>query len=384
MNLLLNFIALIIIVISTQISFADERVCVLNFEREQHPFTQKTSDYFYKNPNVDVITEATPIDFYNCVTAGYSEIIIIAHAFQYEAADLSKFKLGFFLRDSADVSQSKINSAIDRAEKRYLSSQGSFKKSCLHYLSPRTPISKKNKCFRLKRNRRNSKNWLESLKNLPADHPTYKPSLFYNRPFILAKKFLAEEKTQNASVRLKSLRLLGCSPKEVLKGHPPLAELLKDNSITLDTAPKQNISSWLKGRYVTTLDPTWVKESAQFNDPENNDDSFFAYIKLKTYGVYRTGSTTALRGKYKISIKGAALGLSHKWSRVYIYYREVENLKVGETLIINRPQLDFSLALWLNAEVQVTSRLRAFGPSEINSLGASMGAYQAIKVKRLY
>lgn len=192
-------------------------------------------------------------------------------------------------------------------------------------------------------------------------------------------------KSQGQKIALKQIRWMSCLPNQVIGHYSALRELIEENSIHLDIAPEQVISSFLAGEQVTTLDQVWLSESAQYNNDDPTHPSyFFSYMDLDTVGVFRYGSGFALQGRYKIELTGFALGLGSKWTTVFIQYSSLSGMDIGETRNIVSAELDASAALWINFQINLLPVLTAQLPSEINSWGISVGLASDIAIKRIY
>ena len=365
---------------------AAESICVLNYERRFHPFTKVIDEVFKNDHHIILKNEAIPLDFLNCIKEGVSEITIIAHSFQIDQEG-EKFRLGYYKEVSPErreemieTSQFEINERLNKIHTELTEHR------CPQYVASGEglPTSKRNRCRNLLREKRNARKEFAFVEGLDENYPLYDKKLFYNRIFSKSLDFLRAREQSGQDISLKSIRFMGCTPEEILLGHPPLKELISEFNLGLDIAPKQNLMSWMRDKDVTTIDKRWLEESAQFDSEEFDDEGFYAYIKLKTFLLRRSGSTKALRGKYEIKVKGLAMGFASKWSSVFIRYKDVEGMAIGEKRKIHLPQLDLQLALWMNAEIQLGRASTALGTSEINSLGVSLGLFELVEIERLY
>ncbi|MGZ3827211.1 MAG: hypothetical protein ACXVCR_19835, partial [Bdellovibrio sp.] len=111
---------------------------------------------------------------------------------------------------------------------------------------------------------------------------------------------------------------------------------------------------------------------------------FYGYIDLSTAILYRFGDASVLHGKYKINVNGLAIGFGSKWTTLFIKYREVQGLNVGEKKTITVPQVDLTLALWGNMEIFLSRNMSIQWPSEINSWGAAVGVFSTLTIERIY
>lgn len=370
-----------------------KRVCVLNFERKIHPFTEIINDVFTGNRDVYLKNEAVPLDFLECVKSSVSEIVIIAHSFQIDPNG-NEFRLGYFQELYAEDREEKIQqylmqlrSQIEKLEDE-LSENHCLSSVVRRFRKPgivSTFASKKQRvCSRLESTIVETKKKYTHAETLDEDYPVYGDRIFYNKIFSLAYDYLKTMKDNSQHNELKSIRLMGCTPDKIMIGHPRLKALIDDFKISLDVAPKQNLMSLIKGKDVTTMDKRWLAMSGQFDSETLEDDGFYTYLKLNTIIGYRYGSASALEGKYSLKIKGVALGLASKWSTVYIKYSDLEGMGVGERRKIVLPQLDLQVAFWANGELQLGRNSIFLGTSEINSVGASVGILQVVTIERIY
>lgn len=363
----------------------EDKICVLNFERRIHPFSKIIKKTFDKNKQVELITEAKPIDFFKCIEKGATEITIIAHSFQIDKEG-KKFRLGYYDEVFDDKKVKTVNASLDQMKLKLaaLEKKNNSKRCVQRTSKSRSQEIKKTRCRVTKSKIKKLKKRIADIENLDNSFPIYNKELFYNKVFSKSYAHLEKLKANKKKINLKNIRLMGCTPDEVLQGHKDLKRMIDDFNIGLDVAPKQRLMTLLKGKDVTTLDKDWLATSSQFDDETDEKDGFFAYVNLNTILVYRSGKAKALRGKYEVKVKGLALGLASKWSSVFIRFKDVEGMDVGEVRKINSVKLDLQLALWANVEFQLGRKVEAFGTSEINSVGASIGLFESVKIKRIY
>jgi hypothetical protein len=298
-------------------AFASSKVCVLGYERKEHPFSKTLKELFLSNPSTHLIVEAKPKDFLDCITSDFSEIVMVVHTLSDVEGNL---KFGYYSQEGLEQNGRQL----------------------------------------------------------------YATKSFMNQTFKLARLYLQNKVMNGQQVQLKEIRLLTCDPFGVIKSYPDFQILLTEYKIFLDTSPKQELVSFFSGHRASTVDSAWLSESLLPFGPSLDNEYFYSYLELSTYLLYREGQSTALHGKYKIKLKGLAFGLSSKWSLLFIKYADVANLEVGQSKSIVTPHLDLSAAIWLNIEVGLAPVPKIQLPSEINSLGASLGVLSSIEIKRIY
>jgi hypothetical protein len=99
-----NLFALLALVLLGSSAFADAEpaaltapeICVLMYERQNHPMTKAVLDIYQNYSKASVKTEAVPLDFVRCISQGAREIVIVAHAI--EIKDPKEIRLGYFFR----------------------------------------------------------------------------------------------------------------------------------------------------------------------------------------------------------------------------------------------------------------------------------------------
>ena len=93
------------------------KVCVLYFERLEHPFWAEIHRIFKHHPEAVVVPVAKPTDMIQCVLENNpEEILIFAHAFEI---DSETTKLGFFFETSVQEAQQAYQKALDDTLKQY-------------------------------------------------------------------------------------------------------------------------------------------------------------------------------------------------------------------------------------------------------------------------
>lgn len=360
-----------------------EKVCFLNFERSEHGFSKYLRSTLPQIPEVLYKEEALPTDFLNCVTNDYTEIIILAHTLMNPETGAES--LGYYSPLTGDNRAGFISRIQELIKSEKTKLQASIKKM-LDSNSSTNCGSMNDRCVKTEillqqsglRQMTKIQKYFESLS--PDDKLFDSPKPFLNRIFSLSRKVL-NDKASNQSVKLKSIRFISCDPINAMNLYPDLKALVDENNIHIELSPAQNIQSWIRGHRVSTLDPRWALESTQF--PEADQRASF-YIKLKTLGVYRFGETIGLRSKYKVSVKGAALGLSSQWTQIQLKMSDLNSLNVGESKSFFMPHFDLFAAFWLNFDVGLTPIPTFNGPSEINSIGAGVGLFSKVTIERLY
>lgn len=366
------------LVLSSTASIADPKVCMLNFERRIHPFTDTLHELVKGHENdVTLIDEAAPTDLLDCVEKDYEEIIIVAHILHMDEEG-DRVNLGYFkpMKEpdrSAYLAKARVSIREARDDYKLKAEQ------CYKRVGSK-PINQI-PCNGLQSKYKQMRTQLEFVRSMGQDYPVYgMPRPFLSIIFKRIQDVLAE-KSKNGPIALKQIRFLNCDPDKILKRYPEFNSILKDYNIRLDISPAQQLMSLINGTRVSTLDPNWIEESLQ---SETAGKWAFAYVPLTTVGVYRWGERVIMKGKYKVSISGMALGLSEKWSLVYFPKEKLEGLSVGEEREFLMPHLDFSAAFWMNFEVGISPKPKFQAPTEINSIGAEVGVFSNITVKRLY
>ncbi|MGZ3794188.1 MAG: hypothetical protein ACXVCP_17690, partial [Bdellovibrio sp.] len=250
MKLLIQFLCFMSLFISFgSIAHSNETICVLNFERAEHPWSQTFRKLFLNRPHYRYVEQAQPSDFIGCIKDDFSEILMLAHSVEDQSTGSTYF--GYFSKLQTD-SNPKEESNLSRATDNF--------------------------------------------------------KVMYYPLFVKAKSILENKLGSEGMVKLKSLRILSCNPQAAFKTYPELQKLIEDNNIQLDLSPEQSLTSFLKGKRLSTLDKAWVAESLQPFEDQRLNTYFYGYIDLSTAILYRFGDASVLHGKYKINVNGLAIG----------------------------------------------------------------------------
>lgn len=317
-------------------------VCVLVFEAPDHPISQFAARFvshqnkvaaegFDQKQMIDLTIAAKPSDLFRCIRERHSEIMFISHYLvMSESKEPGKARRAFTWFKPLPIAEGETESAG------------------------------------------------YGLQAIP-------PQVFRR-----ARKLIQQTKESNPNYSLKSFRILSCDTEDLLAKYTSLRDLIEENQIQLDVGPNNSVMSWLMGQTVSGFDPVWFAQSLQYES--NRVDSFYTYINLKTYGVLRAGqSAHALRGQYKVSVKGLAFGAGSEWTALHIPYKEVQGMKVGETRTVLSYHLDLSAALaGLRARFNPEYRNGKFYLlpetmfNEMNSVGFSLGLVDEVEITRNY
>lgn len=265
MNKTLNLIALIFLCINIP-SYAKDiksnKVCLLYYERLEHPFYKKINDEIKNNPNVIFISAAKPIDIVNCVkTHNPREIIVIAHAFETEDKNLY---LGFYTPTSKDVMKQKIENQFKEIIKFENQVEiDKVKSNCMN--SKYWPDSPTN-CQTYDDYLKQTLHLKSILKNPLGNQQIiqllfgYDKGLFFDRPFLLLEQTIASLKTEK-NLNLQKIRLMSCEPDKIFATYPSFKKIINEHNIILDISKKSTIMSVLKGKHVSSLDMDWLIQS---------------------------------------------------------------------------------------------------------------------------
>lgn len=216
-------------------SVVQAAVCVLNYERIKSPVTKAVEKAFKGAAGVTVKSMALPLDLQECIKAGSTEIVIIAHALETKESEKNKSPVPIayfksFKGTERDEDISQMVSKIDK-EVAILSAQGDAK-----------TVAKLRK-------------YREKLLSYPEDRDYIKAFPILPRAFVLAAKEI------NKTPGFKKIRLLSCSPQQVLDYYKDFFEVVEANGIQIEIAPKNRIMSLLKGKIVTSPDLKWLRKS---------------------------------------------------------------------------------------------------------------------------
>ena len=144
-----------------------------------------------------------------------------------------------------------------------------------------------------------------------------------------------EEKISKTSP-LKSLRILTCYSSTVVF-HYKLKSFSENLKIHLDMSPSL---VWSFMPY------TWLVESVQMLEGHLTENYTFL-IPFSTVAFISYGSRVVLGGRYKVTLKGASLGLGKLWVPVNLPKKDLNSLSVGETRKYARKGFSFG---WIGGE----------------------------------
>lgn len=368
--------ALSFLLADTEMALADNKkvidVCILNFEREAHAFTQMLNQIVQNNDRVLLISEALPIDFELCLKQNPIEIIWVGHALSIPG---KKISWGYYTRLHDEERIDFLNSSAQYLENLIAKEQ--------HYLNQNkncdfeTNLKENSHCYEYLQRKdliKNNITYLNKLKSWPEDEPVYGFPRTVS-PQIFRQARVATEKAS----RWRSFKVVSCEPKEVLANYPDLTGLLDQYKIQTELAPRQEISSWFTGTDRTVLDPQWIANSLQ-----SANGKMTVYIQLQTVGLVRIGEATILHGQYRLRLKGFALGFESRWSTIELDPATFKDLKIGEKKSVPMTHLTASIALGVGIEVGLSPSVKFDSPTQINSIGASIGLFSEIEIERLY
>jgi hypothetical protein len=339
LTMITRIVALAGAILTGSLANAAPRVCVLVYERAEHPFSVETKKVFSGDQNSDVTLEALPSNLMDCMLGDYEEIVLVAHAIE-DPSNPRLVSLGYF----KPLTQDEIQKGIQDGEL--------------------IPGSK-------------PEGW-------ELGQPLYELDEFLPEIFRAIHAALIAKKKSGVNIPLKRIRWMSCLPDRVFAAYPELQEILDEFQIGIDVAPKQVLMSALMGEDVTGYDRLWLAESAQPDEAPSPDAWFFSYIDLNTLFVYEFGNSTALHGRYRIHYGGLAFGLSSRWSELFIRYKDLEGMQIGETRSIQGPRFDISAGIGEDLELDLLP-FPGFGlPSDLNSAGLSLSVWADIEVERIY
>lgn len=232
-----------------------KKVCVLYHERTVHPFMKDINQVFGKNTQVLLIKEAVPVDILKCLEADVEDILIFSHAF--EISDEGDTRLGYFTKNTDVKSQEKYKKALRVYSDLHYEHKRQLIRPCVNKHSADYPCSDEEifayevqiTYFHLSRMKRS-----DLIYKLVFE---YEKKVFNQRPFVLLRDAIRK----NPNHRLKRIRLMSCEPKKIFKAYPALREILNENDIVLDIAPKNKFFSFLFGKHVTTVNKDWLRRS---------------------------------------------------------------------------------------------------------------------------
>jgi hypothetical protein len=225
------------------------------------------------------------------------------------------------------------------------------------------------------------------FKKTPALHSepaTYEFREFLPEVFRVIHLELLKQKNNGQEINLRRVRWMSCLPQKVFAAYPEFLQTLQEFQIPLDLAPEQKLMSALLGESVTGFDKLWLSDSAQPDPETTSQEWFFTYMDLKTYLVEQEGASFALHGRYRVRIRGLALGVGNRWTAIFIKYKDILGMRVGEIRNLLAPRLDLSMGLGEDIEFDVLPRFGLNLPTDFNSEGISLSFLSDIKIEKIY
>lgn len=223
-------------------AFADNKVCVLTFERRTHPIAKGVMKIFKDAIDTKVVIEATPKDLFQCLEDDFEEILFISHALEMDQTR-KNVNLGYFV-------EKKGQERSDFIEQM---------KTALEAELEKNPKRKYRKLLR-------------KYENLPPEFPVYgAPMLMLSRAMEKAEAIIAR-KFQAGELKLKKFRSMTCFRDEIRERYAFYDNLEKYN-VQMEQAPKSKILSFLSKKSVSNFRVGWVKRSLIKKGPDESGPS---------------------------------------------------------------------------------------------------------------
>lgn len=237
----------------------DRKVCVLNFERPEHPMSGLANKLFRLVPGVTLYQMAVPTDFLKCIADRSDEIVIMGHALEEPAKEPDKpprISLAYFRDLPCKEREQAISNVVSQLSER-ISEIDAY----LANHPDEEDYERESQQSKLSRYRQELVSQRKEYETLPASEPYYVKRSVLPYAMQLARNKLAEQARQPEGVALKRIRLMLCLPNEVLAHYEDLRGLITDNKIELDIAPKNRFLSFIYGKTITSPDRGWLAKS---------------------------------------------------------------------------------------------------------------------------
>lgn len=237
-------------------NFSNKKICILNFEREQHYAGRLVNRVFGGRPSTLIIHESKPKNIIDCFNQDYDEVVIISHALINEKAPQA-VTWGYRRMIENERRDVMIKNRTEYLKNDYAEKYQQYKNlNCMIFtnmLYEDAPY----KCHELESDLTDSKKQIDQMKwYLEND------TAFYEEAPIL--KALFNKLPVNTSV--KKIRIAICEPEKVFSFYSNFGEYLTNRNIEINFAPSLKgrgrfIDKTLIGRTLSYVTTSWLKES---------------------------------------------------------------------------------------------------------------------------
>jgi hypothetical protein len=224
-------------------ALASERVCVLYFERPEHPISIKLFNKLHsqKHKLKTFVIGSTPANLLKCLEINATKILIIAHG-GLTGEKSEDYRLSFFLpKSELDYQKLKQQGLSEVREHRM--SLISKKKQLGCTFDKQYPCSLIHDEIKE----------LDRKRSLISEQGL-KLALGYDQNLVLRRSIdLFVQNFEMAPYTLKEIKFFSCDGEQVIKGYPSLNKL-KNHGVRMHSAKQSAFWSFIYGKSVLSLD----------------------------------------------------------------------------------------------------------------------------------
>jgi len=218
-------------------------MCLLAFEREEHPISQRLLSEFGSRPDVDVFVEATPSDFFRCMKGQYRQITFVAHSVSMDEYD-NGVNLGFFKRLAGPERDLYLQQDVDFLDR----TQSDLEARKFNIAGGEHNIEQSRLEEELGRI-----DWERG--RVLSGAPLYsKVHAFHGRTFLRAL-----EEFRSGPQYVNKIRFFNCDSRKIRERYQAEFEQISQAGIEMEFAPKNRFMSWIFGKETSTLDIDWIR-----------------------------------------------------------------------------------------------------------------------------
>jgi hypothetical protein len=232
-------------------------VCVLNFERQAHFYTQWVNEVFAnKGSQYRVYNEATPANWLECIQQGADEVVVIAHSLAIKDGG-KVISLGYYRQleppqrsELLSKAHQYFSTELERMDQEIrdleISGRNSFERHQNRY---------QDYINSLKIQRRDLEARFHRVEAFPEDKPLYEISTILPKIFQRMK-----ESSKAGNFKWKKLRIAACNPDKVFEPYPELRELIQTYRIDVEYGVRP-LLNYFSSEETAIVTKGWLEKS---------------------------------------------------------------------------------------------------------------------------
>lgn len=232
-----------------------QRTCVLVFERSGSPISKHIIHETFRRNDFETILEAQPVDFFECLTGNFTDIVFVAHAVQVDPKRPS-YRLGYFSRVNGQEREQIVANALSFVNKE-ISGMQSDTKCRAQSINNKPPQGIARPCQHRLRLMKELKEKL--VQNDEFSFPVYGPAIFGPPKIILPNVFQKSlEWLDGHRSTVRRIRFANCAPDAIFSAYPIFQEFHSRHGIELNFKDPNTFLSWVTGKSVVTVNMDWI------------------------------------------------------------------------------------------------------------------------------